>query len=682
MVQKRIFLVLLTAICLLSAGVFAAEEPNSLDGSSVSIDPNDTNDPNEPEEAAVAAGGLFALPLDELMDMEVISVTRTKGQNVFTSPAAIYVITQEDIRRSGLRSIPEVLRLAPGVQVSRIRADQWAISIRGFTERFSDKLLVQIDGRTIYNMLFSGVLWEVLDYPLADIERIEVIRGPGASLWGANAVHGIINIITKKAKDTQGGYFQGSGGDYESIGTLRYGEKVGENGYWRAWGKQRNSDNYPTAQGDFTDDYGLTNMGFRYDWDCGKSDSYTFEIGAFDGRFSTLFPNIDVSAGTDFVQDTELNQYGGNIRGLWEHEIDETSSTKLQTYVNINSIVIPNDQIDFRTDWNLFDLDFQHNFQFNEDNAVVWGLGYRRNHFDSRGSERISYNPSSSNFDMLSGFVQDSFPIFSDRLRGIVGVKMLDNDFTGFEYQPTARMMYQYDDRQVFWAAYSRAVRLPNYANRDVLLNVFVEPSVAATIEGNKDISSERVNSYEAGWRSLLSDSLTIDVTGFIMNSDKITDINPSDPADPLINQFTNDIAANTEGVELAVEWQVSESWRLKGTYSWIHLDLTRGSEGSENKTPQNMFSVNSFKNFSDDVELNTNIFFQDKVNEGEDIDVAQWFRLDTGLVWHINDNTDFGIWGQNLTDSKHQEFTPAGTVNIGASEIPRSFFVQMRHKF
>ncbi|GAG97950.1 unnamed protein product, partial [marine sediment metagenome] len=190
-----IFLVFLVGLAVLAAGVFAADDPNIADTSTI------TSDPNDPNEATFAAGGLFALSLGELMDTEVISVTRTKGQNVFTSPAAIYVITQEDIRRSGLRSIPEVLRLAPGVQVSRIRADQWAISIRGFNSRFSDKLLVQIDGRTIYNTVFSGVLWEVQDYPLADIERIEIIRGSGTSLWGGNAVNGIINIITKCAKD-------------------------------------------------------------------------------------------------------------------------------------------------------------------------------------------------------------------------------------------------------------------------------------------------------------------------------------------------------------------------------------------------------------------------------------------------------------------------------------------------
>jgi len=636
--------------------------------SSTAVDPNNNG------------RGLFELPFEEVMDMEVISVTRTKGQNVFTSPAAIYVITQEDIRRSGLRSIPELLRLAPGVQVSRIRADQWAISIRGFTERFSDKLLVQIDGRTIYNMVFSGVLWEIQDYVLEDIERIEVIRGPGASLWGANAVNGIINIITKKAKDTQGGYFNGGGGNFDAIGSLRYGGKAGENGYWRAWGKHKASNDYPSAEGDFTDDYGLTTMGFRYDWDGGTDDTYTVELGGFDGRFSLLFPNIDVSAGTDFIEDTVSDQYGGNIRGRWEHQIDSTSSTMLQAYVNINSFTIPEDMIDFRSDWNLFDIDFQHDFMLGEDNSFVWGIGYRNSNFDSRGSEKISYRPSSSNFDMLSGFVQDCFPIFSDRLRGVVGVKLLDNDFTGFEYQPTARMMYQYSESQVFWAAYSRAVRLPNYANRDLFLNrKAVAPSTALTIEGNKDIHSERVNSYEAGWRSLVSKDLTLDVTGYIMNSDDIGDFVE---VEPLMRQYNNTITANTEGVEVAADWQVSESWRLKGTYSWIHLHITRGAKGLEDNTPKNMFSINSYKNFSRDIEFNTNIFFQDKIEQDSDNGIADWLRFDAGLVWHVNKDTDIGLWGQNLTDSRHQEFNPGGFINVGSSEIPRSIFVQMTHKF
>lgn len=655
MVRKRIFLVLLTAMFVLPAAGFAADDPN---------------------DGAVAAGGLFGLPLEELMDMEVISVTRTKGQSVFTSPAAIYVITQEDIRRSGLQSIPELLRLAPGVQVSRIRADQWAISIRGVPGRFANKMLVQIDGRAVYSMLFSGVLWETLDLVLEDIERIEIIRGPGSSLWGPNAVHGIINIITKKVKDTQGGYFDGIGGNYDSIGSLRYGGKAGENGYWRAWGKQRYSNDFPTVNSDFTDDYGLTTMGFRYDWDDGDSDTYTLETGAFDGRFSTFFPVVDLSSSTMSNQDTELNQYGGNVRGRWEHEIDDTSSVSFQAYINMNTFSIPGNQIDFRMDWNLFDIDFQHNFEVNDDHAIVWGLEYQHDHFNSRGSERVSFVPSTRNFDLFSGFVQDSFPVFTEKLKGMAGVKLLDNTFTGFEYQPSARLAYHYDERQVFWTAYSRAIRIPSRANLDLLLNTIAPSSTLITTgTGNKDLVSGRVNSYEAGWRLLFSDKLSLDVTGYIMNSDNIVDVRS-----PVMQ--TNDITSNTEGIELAVDWQASESWRLKGTYSWFHTKVTRGSKNIEDNTPQNMFTINSYKNFSKEIELNTNIFFQDRINEDTDANIASWFRLDTGLVWHINKDTEFGIWGQNLTDNKHQEFTPSRFVNTGASEMPRSFFFQLTRSF
>ena len=257
---------------------------------------------------------------------------------------------------------------------------------------------------------------------------------------------------------------------------------------------------------------------------------------------------------------------------------------------------------------------------------------------------------------------------------------MEHNDFTGFEYQPTARLTYQHDERQVFWAAYSRAVRTPNHSNRDLFLNRFViGPSTAVTVEGNKDIESERVNSYEAGWRSLLSDNLTLDVTGYIMNGENMVDIGPTTP---LEFQFNNNITANTEGVEAAVDWQASESWRLKGTYSWFHLDITRGGDGFENNTPQNMFSINSFKNFSDDVELNTNIFFHDKIGQDTNKEISAWFRFDIGLVWHVNKNIDIGIWGQNLLDNRHQEFSPREIINDGGSEIPRSIFFQMKYRF
>lgn len=674
MVQKRIFPVVLAAVLFFAAGGIAAQEADTADGAVTSVDPND---PNEPAETV---GGLFALSLDELMDIEVISVTRTKGQNVFTSPAAIYVITQEDIQRSGLRSLPEVLRLAPGVQVSRIRSDQWVISIRGFAERFADKLLVQIDGRTMYNQVFSGVLWEVQDYPLADIDRIEIIRGPGASLWGANAVHGIINIITKRSQDTQGGCFYGSGGDFESIGTLRYGGKAGDNGYWRVWGKQRYSENFPAFTGDFTDDYGLTTMGFRYDLDTGDCDRYTFEMGAFDGRYSTFFPIADVSAGTETVKDLREDQYGGHIRGAWDHQFSDTSMAKLQTYVNFNSFAIPDNRVDYRTDWNLFDIDFQHNFLMDE-NSIVWGLGYRRNHFTSRGSETISYIPSNRNIDFLSGFIQDTFPVFSDKLKGTLGVKLLDNDFTGFEYQPTARLAYQHNERNFFWAAYSRAIRTPNIANFDLFLNrQVIAPFTVVTVEGNKDYGSERVNSYEAGWRARVNEKLTLDVTGYVMNGDNMGDIGVFDP--PLRYRFNNDVKANTEGIEVAVDWQASETWRLKGTYSWIHLDVYAGREGPEGLTPQNMFSVNSYKNLSEDIELNTNIFFNDRLKEGSEDVIDSWVRLDSGLVWHVNDDMRVGLWGQNLLDSGTRQFDPRGIINRGGSDVPRSVFIEMTYRF
>jgi iron complex outermembrane receptor protein len=375
-----------------------------------------------------------------------------------------------------------------------------------------------------------------------------------------------------------------------------------------------------------------------------------------------------------------VDQYGGNIRGVWDHEISDTSATKLQTYLNINSYTIPDRQVDFRLDWNLFDIDFQHNFDLYEDNTFLWGAGYRHGDFSSRASERISYIPGTRDVDVVSWFIQDSIPLIEDKLKGILGVKMEHNDFTGFEYQPTARLAYQYNERQMFWAAYSRAIRTPNHSNRDVFFNQIVgPPPTVSTVTGDKDIVSERINSYEAGWRSLISDKLTLDLTGYVMRGKNMVDIGG---VSPLELQFNNDIKANTEGVEVAVDWQASETWRLKGTYSWFHMDISSGNETFEDNTPQNMFSINSFKNISKEIELNTNVFFQDEIRTSPGSEVSSWVRLDSGLVWHVNKNMEVGLWGQNLLDDRHQEFKPMRIINSGGSEVPRSVFLEMTYKF
>jgi len=364
---------------------------------------------------------LKKLSLEELMHIEVTSVSRSP-ERLFDAASAVQVITGDDVRRSGATSIPEALRLAPNLDVAQVNSHDWAISARGFNNTIANKLLVMIDGRTVYTRLYAGVFWDVQNVLLEDLDRIEVVSGPGGTLWGANAVNGVINIITKSAKDTQGTYLSGAGGSLlQDFGAARYGGSIGTNLYYRVYGQRfdRNSTVFPSGQ-DAADSSEMTQGGFRLDWYPSDGNTLTLQGDAYGGNEQGQ------------PSDTTLN--GQNVLGRWTHTFSPESDLQVQTYFDRTWRRIPGT---FAEDLKTYDFDFQHRFALGERQSIVWGAGYRLMQDEVENSPALAFLPPNRNLQLFSGFLQDEITLIPERLKFTAGTKVEHNDFSGVEVQPS-----------------------------------------------------------------------------------------------------------------------------------------------------------------------------------------------------------------------------------------------------
>src|SRR5467141_5147992 len=414
-----------------------------------------------------------AMSVEDLMNMQVTSVSK-RSQKLSDAAAAIFVITQEDIRRSGAASIPEALRLVPGLEVARIDQNKWAIGSRGFNGRFDNKLLVLIDGRSVYTPLFSGVYWNVQDVMLEDVDRIEVIRGPGATLWGANAVNGVINVITKKAKSTQSAVVTaGAGTEERAAGGVRYGGKVGDNSYFRAYTKYFNwgPSAYPSGM-TAHDGWDALRGGFRADWTPAGSNSLTLQGDIYQSKYGETLtvPSLNAPYSNTFPNNGKYS--GGNLLGRWNHS-SEGSSMSLQMYYDNTTIA---DNSLFVDHQNIFDIDFQHGFHVGDSQQFVWGLGYRSIRDRNDPSFSVSLQPNQVTLNQFSTFLQDEISLVDSRLRLTLGSKFEHNEFTGFEIEPNARLLWNLTPNQSIWTAVSRAVRTPALTEEGLRLNSAVIP--------------------------------------------------------------------------------------------------------------------------------------------------------------------------------------------------------------
>src|SRR2546421_5354431 len=433
--------------------------------------------------SSASAEALKQLSIEQLMNLEVPSVWR-RPERWAQAPSAIQVIPKADIRRSGASSLPEALRLASNLQVAQVDSRQWAISARGFNSTTANKLLVLIDGRTVYTPLYSGVFWDVQELPLADIDRIEVISGPGATLWGANAVNGVINAITKDATDTQGLLLSGGGGtEQRGFGTVRYGGTLGSTVRARIHGRgfRRDATALPSGQ-DATDDWHLWQGGFRMDWDASPGNQVILHGDLYDGRIGQPSPAADIAVS------------GGNVMAKWSHTISEQSSLAAQLYYDRTHRDIPGV---FGEDLDTYDVDLQYGTRLGARHDFVWGLGYRLINDRVANSSMLAFLPPGVARQWFTGFVQDEVALVPSRLYVALGTKIEHNDYVGFEVQPSGRVNWRLSSSATASAAVSRALRSPSRIDREL----FAPAQPPYFLAGGPGFHSEEELAYELGYR-------------------------------------------------------------------------------------------------------------------------------------------------------------------------------------
>jgi iron complex outermembrane receptor protein len=636
------------------------------------------------------AGALKRLSIEELMDIEVTSVSRTP-ETLSSAAAAVSVLTSEDIHRSGATTIPEALRGVPGLHVARRNANSWAVSSRAFSSINSEKLLVLSDTRSIYTPLFSGVQWDVQDYLLQDIERIEVIRGPGASLWGSNAVNGVINITSKHARNTQGTLLSATLGSEEGSAAVRSGGTFGESGFFRVFGQytDRGSTFHPGAMS--SDDWRIGHAGFRADWNASDSDALTLQGDVYRANIGQLAPAVNIIGRAGPTGDLRVEASGGNVLGRWRRQLGNGSDLQLRAYFDSTH----RDDPSFHDDLDTFDLELQHRYVPAAHHEIVWGLNYRYTANTNRGKLIFAVEPQDSQDQLFSGFAQDQIAL-SDALQLTIGTKLEHNDFSGFEVQPTVRLAWDVAPGQNAWAAVSRAVRVPTRLERDVAIEITPPGSnPRAELLGNDDFDAEELIAYELGYRWQALDTLALDLALFHNRYQGLASLEIAAPTldpgtgvvtVPVVNMNLTD--ARSQGAELLATFAARENWRLIASYSYVYLDMQpHGQDANrgaflEGTTPRQQISLRSLLDLPGGLELDahlrhsTELERQPEIVAGPGIDA--YTELDVRLAWLASQQLELSLVGQNLLHDHHVEFgTPAAR-----GEIERSVYGKVTWQF
>lgn len=604
---------------------------------------------------------LKKLSLEELMNIEVTSVSRT-AEKLQEVPSAIQVITSEDIRRSGVTTLPEALRLASNLQVAKVNASQWAISARGFNNVLADKLLVMIDGRTIYTPLYAGTYWDAQNVMLEDVDRIEVISGPGGTLWGANAVNGVINIITKTSKETQGLFLQaGAGNQLSWMANARYGGSIGDKIHYRVYGMgYKQADTRLAQDGKKANDaWSIGQGGIRMDYDASSKDVISVQGDFYDG-----FPNPDGA--------TAVITMGGNLRARWNRTISEKSDLRVQTYYDHTWRDLRNG---FSEKLQTLDLDWQYRFPVGKSHELTWGGDIRRMDDRMHNLELFEFLPAHKILSLYGTFLQDKITLVPNKFALTLGTKVEHNSYTGVEYSPSGRFAWTPTDNQVVWAAVSRAVRTPSRIDQDFTLSIAPDFPV---IKGSEFIS-ETLVAYELGWRLQPLSSLSFSISPFYHHYDHLRSVEPGpDPVGfPLT--FANGVKGHAYGVELSTNYQPTSWWRLRGGYTFLKKklrlkddsqDLNGGS--GESNDPENQVIIQSY--FDICKQLEAAIVFR-HISKLPLPSVSEYSGLDIRIGWRMTKNIELSITGQNLLDSRHPEFVPTSP---SARTIVRSVYGQL----
>jgi iron complex outermembrane receptor protein len=623
-----------------------------------------TNILSAQSDSLFSAASLKQLSLEELMNVEVTSVSKTP-EKLSAVASAVQVITAEDIRRAGISTLPEALKLASNVQIAKVNSSQWAISVRGFNNVLADKLLIMIDGRTVYTPLYAGTYWDVQNVMLEDIDRIEVISGPGGTLWGANAVNGVINIITKSSKDTQGLFAQiGAGTLTPWSADVRYGGKINDKLHYRVYGMGFKQASTKLTNGKKANDaWSIGQGGFRFDWDASEKDQVTLQSDFYDG-----FPNPDGA--------TPVVVLGGNVLGRWTRTISEKSDFSIQTYYDQTFRDLLNG---FKEKLKTFDVDWQYRFQAGNRNEFIWGGDLRLMKDQMQNLELFAFEPADKNLHIYSTFLQDKLTLVPSRLFLTAGLKVEHNSYTGFEYSPSVHLSWAAAERHTLWAGVSRAVRTPSRIDEDFTLSLAPGvPLIKAS-----DFRSETLIAYEVGWRTQPLESLSLSVGTFFNDYDNIRSVMPGPPPTGFPLTFKNDVEGHSYGIELSATYQPTDWWRMRGGYTFLKKKLRikpGGADGNnasaESDDPENQFVIQSM--FDIKKHIGAGFVFR-YVSILPLADVPAYAGLDVQVGVDITKNVMLSVIGQNLLDDRHPEFIPSSP---SSREILRGINAKLTCRF
>jgi iron complex outermembrane recepter protein len=630
-----------------------------------------------PPQGAPGQSGPAALKNLSLEELSQIEVTTPSKEPVkaFRTPAAIYVITGDDIRRSGATSIPEALRLAPGVEVARIDANTWSIGIRGFGSDLTRSVLVLIDGRTVYTPLFAGTYWDVQNTIMDDIDRIEVIRGPGGTIWGPNAVDGVINIITKDSKDTQGMLASAGGGNEEQgFANVRYGGGNGRDFTYRVYGMgfTRSPEDHPDGRN--FDDWREAQAGFRMDW---KEDRDTFTVQG-DLYDEVAGKSVVATSYTPpYSQTIDANALlsGGNILGRWKRIFDEGDDIQVQVYYDRTNRQAPN----FAEIRDTLDVDYLQRLRLPARQELSFGLGARVQPVDDRVVvSGLQFVPNKRTDYLGTAFVQDEIGLVERRLSLILGTKFLRTNFTrGVSPQPSARLLWTPDDQQTIWAAFTHALRTPSDSEENFYLLGYITTTANGTpyfarFNANPNFAPEQLNGYELGYRRLFGKKLYVDVTGFYnhyhdlfsedLAGETFFETTPAPPHFLLPAQFRNGLLGYTKGAEIAPEWRPKNFWRLRGSYSYLHMNLGRSPNSGDvgtapiivGSSPQHQATIESAFDLSKRLQLDLTYRY---VSALPGQMVPAYSTGDARVGWRFNRELELSLVGRNLLQPSHVEY-------------------------
>lgn len=624
---------------------------------------------------------LTELSLEELLEVEV-SVTSRHGEKLRDTPAAVYVLTGDEIRRAGFSSVQEALRMVPGFHITQWKTAGWDVTARGFTgalselnESFANQLLLIVDGVSYYNPVMAGIWWPLLDIPMDDIDRIEIVRGPGGSMWGLNAMNGVVHVITKHARDTQGGHVTARGGNTESGIDYRYGGQLGEKGQFRTWASFSDYRAIPNSDGDrLHEDWFIGSFGFRGDFETGDDSRARIISSLYTSEFGEEPPDSSI-LGLPLFDDTPKN--GGFVLGSWEQG-DERDMRRVSASYSVDH----QKQLNFESDLQTADVEYTSSRALDEIHTLTWGVALRivQTNLESPHGF-VDFQPEFRRMHSVRAFAHDEIAIDSLRSRLLFGLQAEQSDFSGFHLQPNVRWLWKATDETTLWAAVSHAERVPSVEERDTLN--YDPPTDPPFFQGAGDFESETLLASEVGVRTSLGEGAFLDIAAFYNDFDNLQSFELDSTG--TITTFGNNASAVARGVEVAFDMDLRPDWRIRSAYTWFEMNFEADSgsfeasfvDDKDGLVPENHVNLRSYYDLSEKWELNSAVFWTDDLPF---FDSPSYWRWDAGVTWNPKPDMRLSIGVQNLTEDQHAE-AGEGITTYGG-EVPRAFYIDFRVSF